>query len=89
MAPRGAPSPAGPGPRGTPSPRRAPGSSRESEYNDESDDDDGGPTLFGSIVRTAIAGCAVVAIAILVRVALENQRPTTQQPKTVESCQAS
>ena len=50
--------------RGTP--KKAPPSDRSSDYDSEDDD---GPTLFGSILRTLMAGGAVVAIAVLVRVA--------------------
>ena len=50
--------------RGTP--KKAPHSDRSSDYDSEDDD---GPTLFGSILRTLMAGGAVVAIAVLVRVA--------------------
>ena len=50
--------------RGTP--KKAPPSDRSSDYDSEEDD---GPTLFGSILRTLMAGGAVVAIAVLVRVA--------------------
>ena len=50
--------------RGTP--KKGPPSDRSSDYDSEDDD---GPTLFGSILRTLMAGGAVVAIAVLVRVA--------------------
>ena len=43
-------------------PRRGPRS--ESEYSEYSED---GPTIFGSLLRTLMAGGAVVAVAILVR----------------------
>ena len=41
-----------------------------SEYDsdgDWSDDEAGGPTLFGSLLRTAMAAASVVAVAVLVR----------------------
>ena len=50
--------------RGTP--KKGPPSDRSSDYDSEDDD---GPTLFGSILRTLMAGGVVVAIAVLVRVA--------------------
>ena len=50
---------------GSRTPRRGPGSvASHSSYDSEDED---GPTLFGSILRTLMAGSAVVAIAILVR----------------------
>lgn len=54
-------------PSGTPSPHgKSQGGYRpDSEY--DSEDDEGGPTLFGSILRTVMAGAAVVAVALLVR----------------------
>ena len=49
--------------RGTPS-KKGPPSDRSSEYDSDEDD---GPTVFGTILRTLMAGGAVVAIAVLVR----------------------
>ena len=47
---------------GSRTPRRGPGSvASHSSYDSEDED---GPTLFGSILRTLMAGSAVVAIAI-------------------------
>ena len=56
--------------RGTP--KKGPPSDRSSDYDSEDDD---GPTLFGSILRTLMAGGAVVAIAVLVRVASAFETP--------------
>ena len=63
-------------------PKKGPGSvDRASDsYSDDSEE---GPTLFGSILRTIMAGSAVVAIAILVRV-LPPPSPTlpgTRRPR--------
>lgn len=50
---------------GSRTPRRGPGS--VASYSSYDSEDEEGPTLFGSILRTIMAGSAVVAIAILVR----------------------
>lgn len=64
MAPRGDPLSPGDFPRGTPPPSRRPTSPRgDSDYDS---DDEEGPTVFGSVLRTVLAGAAVVAIALLV-----------------------
>lgn len=64
MAPRGDPLSPGEIPRGTPPPSRRSTSPRgDSDYDS---DDEEGPTVFGSVLRTVLAGAAVVAIAFLV-----------------------
>jgi hypothetical protein len=69
MAPRGNSATPG-GPRGTPSSARSggrpssPGGGRDDSSYDSEDDE--GPTIFGSVLRTIMAGAAVVAIAVLV-----------------------
>jgi hypothetical protein len=57
---------------GSRTPRRGPGS--VASYSSYDSEDEEGPTLFGSILRTIMAGSAVVAIAILVR------RPAPRPP---------
>lgn len=57
---------------GSRTPRRGPGS--VASYSSYDSEDEEGPTLFGSILRTIMAGSAVVAIAILVR------RPAPRAP---------
>jgi hypothetical protein len=52
---------------GTPKKNRA-ADPVSSEHSSEYDSDDDRPTLFGTVLRTAMAGAAVVAIAVLVRV---------------------
>ena len=53
-------------PRTPPSSRGAAKSSSHREDSEYDSEDDEGPTIFGSMLRTVMAGAAVVAIAVLV-----------------------
>mmetsp|Transcript_13982 Transcript_13982/g.52433 ORF Transcript_13982/g.52433 Transcript_13982/m.52433 type:complete len:170 (-) Transcript_13982:536-1045(-) len=52
---------------GTPKKNRA-ADPVSSEHSSEYDSDDDRPTLFGTVLRTAMAGAAVVAIAVLAKI---------------------